>query len=113
MMVSLFKLPSKDVEVGTIFTITALPSSRIYIVQEVVGAWTYEDLSVSNSSWTKENCTDDPFEVKRPAAVGPGVFPKQFEIFHLDTGSISSTTVLPAVTKAHRHVAMFLKESKV
>lgn len=109
---SLFKLPMADVEKETVFTITALPSSTIYIVQQKEGGWADDTLLHSDQNWARKNCTEDPFEVKKPVRL-PGVLPKDFNIFYLEKRSTGTTTVLPKVTSAHKLFAIFLAEGKM
>ena len=103
---SLFKLPMRDIEQGTIFTITALPHSTVYIVQEKNGGWEQETFSAP--IWTKENCTDQPFQLKKPPTYYE--LPKEFIVFSRQTESIGHTTKLPEVARGHKHIAIFLKE---
>ena len=106
---TVFKLPMADVDVGTVFTISALPSSTIYIVRVKDGGWSDQVLLDLNADGDKEFSSADTFELSK-SSKDPGQLPTKFRIFELKTGSKETTTTLPSVDKGSRHIAIFLKE---
>lgn len=108
----LFQLPWQNIKKGTVFTITAPPSSDIYIAHQEDSGWIDESLLNMTDPADRWKDVNGVLQLKTSGTGMPYYTPtKPLRILHRKTGS-DNVTKLPEIQKEQTLAGIFLIEGK-